>query len=210
MLFKRRVKESRWAKIRNLIWPRMGWRRVGLYYKNRTVRIPDSEYSIAAGLAFGCAISWTPTFGTHLLQCALFSWLTKANWVAAFLGSALGNPWTTPFMMVISFYVGKALLVATGHGHFVHMDKDVQGTFEVFFAGLVHGHATYASFAKTFWEYIFPALLGGYTMALATFPLFYYPFYGMIKAARLARLARIQHIVHKEMAQATGQDRTSA
>lgn len=204
MLFSRRVKQKTWARIRNLIWPDMGIKRLFSYYKHRSVRIPASEHSIASGFAFGCAISWTPTFGTHLLQCAVFSWLFRANWIASFLGSAVGNPWTTPLMMVMAFQVGKALFISTGHADVI-MHADGAATFGVFLKSILHGKATIQMLADNFYEYLLPTLIGGYTLALATFPLFYYPFYYMVKGARAARRARIERKVHAEAIELTGQ-----
>lgn len=190
MLFKRAKIQSFHEKIRNLIWPKMGWRRVLDYYKHRTARIPDSEYSIALGLAFGCAVSWTPAFGTHILQCLLFCWVTKTNWIASLIGTAFGNPWTTPALMFISYQVGKALFIGFGYGDFL-MDHAGPITLELL---------------KTEGLKIFlPTLVGGYFVGLATFPLFYFPFYYMVKGARAARRARIEHKIHKESMDITGQ-----
>jgi uncharacterized protein (DUF2062 family) len=205
MLFRRRTKQSLFNKIRNVIWPAMGFRRVMQYYKHRSIRIPASEHSIASGLAFGCAISWTPTFGLHLLQCAIFSWITKANWIASFLGSALGNPWTSPLLMIIAYHVGKAFFVATGHADFLHGDGDAHKTFGGFLKSILEGHVTIALLSANFKTYLLPTLIGGYTMALATFPLFYYPFYYMVKGARTARRARIEKKVHLDAIEVTGQ-----
>jgi uncharacterized protein (DUF2062 family) len=141
MLFQRRTAQTALQKLRNLIWPQMGWRRVMDYYKHRTVRIPASEYSIAAGLAFGCSISWTPAFGTHLLQCMIFCWIARANWIASFIGSALGNPWTTPALMFISYHVGKALFISTGHGTLI--TPETEQTFGTFLKTILDGDANW-------------------------------------------------------------------
>lgn len=204
MLFKRRQQQTNWVRIRNLIWPDMGLNRLWSYYKFRSIRIPASEHSIAAGFAFGCSVSWTPTFGTHLLQCLLFCWLTRTNWIASFLGSAFGNPWTTPMLMLISYHVGKALFVATGHSHVIALD-DGAATFGEFTKHILSGNITWETFWANFMEYFLPTLLGGYVMGLATFPLFYFPFYYMVKGARVARRARIERKVHAQAITITGQ-----
>lgn len=204
MLFRRRDKQTNWVKIRNLIWPDMGLKRLFSYYKFRSIRIPASERSIAAGFSFGCLVSWTPTFGTHLLQCALFCWLTRSNFIAAFIGSGFGNPWTTPMLMMIAYHVGKALFVATGYGHVIILD-DGAATFGEFLKGILNGDTTWDAFKANFMEYFLPTLLGGYIMGLATFPLFYYPFYYMVKGARAARRARIERKVHAQAVEMTGQ-----
>lgn len=202
MLFKRRDKEPIHRKLGNLMWPRMGFRRMVDYYKHRTIRIPASEYAIGAGVGFGCMVSWTPTFGTHLLQCLLYCWLFRANFFAAFIGSALGNLWTTPIMMYISYHAGRIILTVLGFddiltNHSGNFDNDdLDFSWEVF---REHGW-------RPFLPLFVPTLIGGYAMGILTFPLFYYPTYYMVKGARLARQKLVERKVHKEAAEITGQD----
>lgn len=205
MLFQRRFKQSFFAKARNLIWPKMGLRRLFDYYKHRTVRIPASEHSIAAGMAFGALVSWTPTFGTHLLQCGLFCWLTRTNFIAAFVGSGFGNPWTTPMLMLIAYHVGKGIFIGTGHGDILAAVEGSSATFGGFLRDILSANVTYDMIAADFKVYLLPTLVGGYTMGLATFPLFYYPTYYMVKGARAARRARIERKVHEDAIEVTGQ-----
>lgn len=176
MLFKRRSTEPFWNKIRNLLWPRMGWQRMVNYYKHRTIRIPASDYAIAAGVGFGALVSWTPTFPTHLLQCLLYCWIFRANFFAAFVGSAFGNLWTTPFLFYSAYVVGKMMLTSLGFDHLV-MDHAGPLTLDVI---------------KEYGMQIFlPTLIGGYALGIATFPLFYFPTFYMVKAARAARAKRL-------------------
>lgn len=192
MLFKRAKAQPLMEKIGNLVWPKMGWRRVLDYYKRRTIRIPDSERSVALGLAFGCAISWSPTFGLHLIQCLIFCWLTRSNWIASFLGTAFGNPWTFPALMFISYQVGKALFIGFGYEDFL-LDHKI-------------GPITVELLKTEGWNILLPAIIGGYVMALATFPLFYFPFYYMVKAAKAARRMRLEKKVHQAALDMTGQE----
>lgn len=205
MIFKRRNKEPFWSKLQNLIWPKMGLRRLFDYYKHRTVRIPASERSIASGFAFGCLVSWTPTFGTHLIQCGIYCWLTRSNFIASFIGSGFGNPWTTPMLMLISYHVGKALFVATGNADLLQAVDGTHATFGEFLKSILHGNVTLDLLSANFKKYLMPTLIGGYTMGLATFPLFYYPVLYMVKGARAARRARIERKVHKQILEMTGQ-----
>lgn len=205
MLFKRRIAQPFLGKMRNLIWPKMGLRRLFDYYKHRTVRIPASEHSIAAGMSFGCLVSWTPTFGTHLLQCALFCWLTRTNFIAAFVGSGFGNPWTTPMLMLIAYHVGKGIFIGTGHGDILAAVEGSSPTFGGFLKSILSGNITIDMLVADFKIYLLPTLVGGYTMGLATFPLFYYPTYYMVKGARAARAARIERKLHNDVREVTGQ-----
>lgn len=188
MLFKRRQAEPWKQKIRNLLWPSMSFRRVFNYYKFRSIRIPASEHSIAAGLAFGCLVSWTPTFGTHLIQCALFCWVTRTNFIASVIGSAFGNVVTTPFLMLIAYHVGKIILSVLGYDDVLPHITDGIDENEVSAPGI-----------------FLPTLIGGYTVGILTFPLFYYPFYYIVKGARAARRARILNHAHQHAIEVTGQ-----
>lgn len=190
MLFRRAKKQSLTQKLGNLVWPKMGWSRVLNYYKHRSIRFHGSETSVALGLAFGCAISWVPALGTHFLQCWIFCKFTKSNWVASFLGTAFGNPWTFPALMFISYQVGKALYIGFGYEYLL-LDHTGRITIELL--------------KSEFWAIFLPTLIGGYVMALATLPLFYFPFYYMVKGARAARRARLQRKAHKEAIILTGQ-----
>lgn len=195
MLFSRRDKEKFWSKTRNLLWPRMGWRRVADYWKHRTIRIPAGEYAVAMGLYLGCAVSWTPTFGTHLLQCLLFCWLLRANFFAAFIGSAFGNFWSTPFLMYLSYQVGHFTLALFGFDHLIAENMG-EKLFHIFrdpsWEDIDDMFSNYG------WKLFLPTLLGGYTIAILSFPLFYYPFYYMIRGAKRARQKVIEHKIHKE------------
>lgn len=191
MIFKRRDKQRFIDKARDLLWPRMGWRRMVSYYKHRTIRIPAGEHSIACGVALGCLVSWTPTFGTHLLQCLLYCWMFRGNFMAAFIGSAFGNLWTTPFLMFIAYQTGKFMLMAVGLDHMV-MDYTGDLTLEVL--------------QEQGMKVFLPTLIGGYTVGILTFPLFYYPTYFMVKGAKAARRELIERKLHREALDITGQE----
>lgn len=109
-LFQRAKKRSIWAKLRQLIWPQMGWRRVGRYYGVRIKRLPGSPYSIAAGFACGAAVSFTPFIGFHFIFGALLAWVMRGNIIASAIGTAVGNPWTFPFIWAGVYWLGTKIL----------------------------------------------------------------------------------------------------
>ncbi len=190
MLFKRRDALTLWQKTRNVLWPKMGFKRLLNYYKHRSVRIPASDESIAIGLAFGCLVSWTPLFGTHLLQCVAFAWVTRTNLIAGLIGTAFGNFLTTPFLMLIAYHVGKVILTVLGFENLLVVHEVNTVTME--------------SLEKT--KIFLPTLIGGYTVGIVTFPLFYYPFLYMVRSARAARRKRIEQKVHRQAIEVTGQE----
>lgn len=173
MLFKRKNKKSLWHLVRDIIWPRKGWKRAFIYIKHRILRIPHSTHDIAMGLAAGCVVSWTPTWGIQILQCFVFCKIFKANFFASVIGTMFGNPWTFPILIWISHLVGEAVINSTG--------------LDSYFEMLGYNTVVPDDKGSVVTAFI-PTLIGGYIMALATFPIFYYSFYYMIKAARAAKI----------------------
>jgi uncharacterized protein (DUF2062 family) len=80
------------------------------YVVKRVTRLSGTPHSIAAGAACGVAISFTPFMGFHLISAFLLCMLVRGNYLAAAIGTLVGNPWTLPFILVVSYQLGHALL----------------------------------------------------------------------------------------------------
>lgn len=102
--------------IREVLWPRMGWRRLMRYLGYRIVRMPGTPYGIAAGFACGAAISFTPFIGFHFVLSAALAWLVGGSIVASAFGTAVGNPWTFPVIWISTYRLGQAMLEQVGIG----------------------------------------------------------------------------------------------
>ncbi len=109
-MFRRRVGLTILQRGREILWPRMGWWRAGAYFRYRIVRLQGSAYSIAIGLACGAAISFTPFVGLHFVFAAFISWLIGGNVIASAIGTAVGNPWTFPFIWLGTLRLGELIL----------------------------------------------------------------------------------------------------
>ena len=112
MMFRRRQPKPLKHHLRDYVWPRIGLRRAWRYLMHRMLRIDDTSYGIAAGLACGIAVSFTPFVGFHFVLAALLAWMIRANIIASALGTLVGNPWTLPFFYVFTYEVGKRILGA--------------------------------------------------------------------------------------------------
>lgn len=110
MVFARRRKLAWAERVRGWLWPDIGWRRAGRYLVMRVQRLPGSPHSIAAGLAAGVAVSFTPLLGFHFLLAFAVAWAVRGNLIAAAAGTLTGNPWTFPFMFAASYHCGSWLL----------------------------------------------------------------------------------------------------
>lgn len=72
----------------------------------KVYRIRDFPESIAIGLAWGAAVSFTPLLGFHLIICYLGTVIMRGNLIAATVGSVIGNPWTFPFFFYVDYQLG--------------------------------------------------------------------------------------------------------
>ena len=172
MLFKRKKSRPIGTKIRNWLWPDMGWTRFFKYIKYRLIRLPASDHSIAWGLAIGVGISWTPTFGFHILQCFLLCLLLPINFFASVIGTLFGNPWTFPAIMWVSYQLGSLICTFLGFGDFIQNGDEPIALYDITDFPL---------------KIFIPTLIGGYLMTLITVLISYFPFYFIVKGMRAAQ-----------------------
>ena len=114
-MFKRKNPRPWYDNVKEWFWPSSGWGRTAQYIGHRVVRIPDTPASIAAGLAFGASISFTPFIGLHLAFSIGITWALRANLVAAAIGTLVGNPWTFPFIWAATYRLGAIVMGLRGH-----------------------------------------------------------------------------------------------
>lgn len=174
-ILKRRHPKKTRHKIRDALWPRMGWRRTMRYTKYRLIRIQDSERNIAVGLSWGAAVSFNPFLGTHILQAILFSWLMRGNVIAGALGTAWGNPWTLPFMQLAGFELGKLIFRLFGVVEFADMPEHL--TLRKMFEYVIE-HP---------YDLVMPWIAGGVTLTVVSWPLFYALHLGVLESTHKAR-----------------------
>lgn len=116
-MFQRRHKFTLRQRVRDFVWPRMGWQRSLRYLVHRVGRLPGPPHRIAAGFASGAAVSMTPFVGLHFVLAFGLAWVVRGSMLAAAIGTALGNPWTFPAIWYLSYRIGCDLLGRTpGHG----------------------------------------------------------------------------------------------
>lgn len=109
MLF-RRKKPSMFSGVASFFWPQKGFVRGWIYLMLRILRIRSSDYSLAAGIASGVAVSFTPLIGFHFVLAGVLAWLVRGNMLMAMIGTVVGNPWTFPLIWVVIHSVGIWIL----------------------------------------------------------------------------------------------------
>ncbi len=154
MVFKRRSPAPFWARLREIMAPRKGWRRGYQYLGKRMQRLPDTPHRIALGLACGVMASFTPFFGFHFVIAAALAFLLRGNILASAIGTFIGNPLTFPFIAGVAMFLGHQI---TGIGlEFQHrvftfgwLWDNLEAIFLPYFVGgLVPG---LASSAAAYW-----------------------------------------------------------
>lgn len=109
-MFQRRNPKPFWERVRNQMWPVMGVSRWAVYWWHRMCRIMASPHQIALGVACGVAISFTPLIGFHVICSLILAWLVRGNYVAAAIGTLIGNPVTLPIFLAWQFWLSQELI----------------------------------------------------------------------------------------------------
>ena len=166
-VFRRKQKTTFLQRLRSYVWPTIGWKKYIQYLGLRLSRLGSSPESIAAGVACGVAVSFTPFVGLHFVLAAITAFLCRGNVLASALGTAAGNPWTFPFIWVSVFYTGRCFLGAEGA---------VNVSFLQVFEKSMHAIITFdfSGFASDVWPVFFPMLVGCVPYYIVAWVLTYY------------------------------------
>lgn len=185
-MFKRRYPLSFLQKIRQILWPKMGWWRFIKYYRLRIVRLSSSAESIAINLAGGSAMSFTPFFGIHIFGGMGMAWVLghRINLIASTVGTFVGNPWTFPFLFFASYSLGEWILSFFGSSETnVNLNPDVVEQ---------HGENLWSFLSDNFADIFIPTAVGGTLLAIISFPIYYLLYFYLVRGAQRARKLRMR------------------
>ncbi|MDH5187574.1 MAG: DUF2062 domain-containing protein [Rhodospirillaceae bacterium] len=168
--------------LREFFWPSAGWHRSTRYVFHRVARIPGSSYSLAAGFACGAAISMTPFVGLHFVLSAILAYIMRANILASAIGTAVGNPWTFPFIWVWIYNAGLWMI---GSGHVGGTEVEFAAVFSQSMEALIRFDIAFL--IKTSGPVLWPMLIGSLPTALVTWIIFYVPLQPMISRYQTKR-----------------------
>lgn len=187
-MFKRRQKQSIFEKIREVLWPRAGWKRAASYVRHRIARIDGTPHAIAAGFACGAAISFTPFLGLHFIIAAFIAWMVRGNIFTSALGTAIGNPWTFPFIWASSYNLGINILGWEATGDIMARMGEIFSRFTV--VDLVRSPVVVLG---PFLEIVFlPMLIGGILIGGLLWFIFYWIIFKVVSQYKINRLNKRQ------------------
>lgn len=165
------------ANLRSWIWPKTGWRRAALYVWHRLARLPGTPHSIAAGFASGAAISFTPFLGLHIVMACCIVYLVRGNYLAAVIGTIIGNPWTFPLFFALTGAIGTAII-----GGDIVAEIPVWDWDAIFVSPV--------DYFSRFLPVVFPLIIGGIPVGIAVWFLVYLVFKELVTRYRARRKPR--------------------
>jgi len=180
-MFLRREKPSKLRRIADFFWPSIGFKRSTRYIGYRLARLPGTPYSLAAGFAFGAAVSFTPFVGLHFVLSGLLAWIFRANILASAIGTVVGNPWTFPFIWTATYNLGHWMLIRDGQNE----SAFTASTMDTFFHNLMMDG--WQSVTDVFSNVIFPMLVGSMPLFVVVWIIFFYPLNILIRKFHLKR-----------------------
>ena len=156
--------------------------------KHRLARIDGTPYAIAAGFASGAAISFTPFVGLHFIFAAIIAWIVRGNILTSAIGTAVGNPWTFPFIWAATYNLGINILGGDAADDLMDQLDQMFGNFTI--VDLVNDPLNaLGPFLETIF---FPMLLGGIIIGASLWFFIYWPIYKSVSEYKIKRLKRSQ------------------
>ncbi|MCC3860658.1 DUF2062 domain-containing protein [Emcibacteraceae bacterium Y4] len=156
--------------------------------KHRLARIDGTPYAIAAGFASGAAVSFTPFVGLHFIFAAVIAWIVRGNILTSAIGTAVGNPWTFPFIWAGSYNLGINLMGGEA-------TDDLMGQLDLMFSSftIVDLVNNPIEALGPFLTTVFlPMLLGGALIGASLWFFFYWPIYKLVSEYKINRMKRRQ------------------
>jgi hypothetical protein len=173
-------------RVLSFVWPKAGWSRASRYIVHRVRRLPGTPYRIAAGLASGAAVSFTPFIGLHFFFAALFALLLRGSVVASAIGTAVGNPWTFAIIWPSIYGLGNWILgESPGSAHPSNPD------FISLFSGLIRALLEFdlVYLIDHVWPVLWPMMIGGIPTAIVV----WIGTFWLVRGA----VAEYQHVRHR-------------
>ena len=103
--------------------------------------MPASPYAISSGFACGSMVSFTPLLGLHFVLAVIFAYLMRGNFIAALIGTVIGNPLTFPLIWGVIYKIGTYVtpIKHVRLNQDINFDMIINQTYEIFFPMFIGG-----------------------------------------------------------------------
>ena len=171
-IFQRRRRRPISQTLRYYLWPRTGWVRSVRYVAYRLRRLKGSPDSIAVGVAWGVAVSFTPFYFLHIGLAVVGSWFMGGSLLAAAIGTLFLNPLTFPFISLLTYSIGSYFLdlsASFGGMGYVSIDH-IFDNFSASFEGMevVSIGYIFDTFLEILMPFLLPMAVGGILVGIAS------------------------------------------
>ncbi len=194
-MFQRRKKLNMAAKVLLFFWPAAGFKRAGRYLMHRLSRLPGTPYTLAGGFACGAAASFTPFVGLHFILAAVFAWMIRTDLLASAIGTAVGNPWTFPFIWIWIYNLGTWM--GFGEEGLDVLGLDFPRLFGQLFEALLN--ADFSTVADIAGPVLWPMLMGSIPSVIVVWVVFYFPLMRIVKSYQQSRIERRARRIGKSL-----------
>lgn len=202
MIFGRRA-APRWPdRIRQALWPPIGWRRALAYQWHRLARMQASPHAVAAGLASGVAVSITPLLGLQFLLAGTLAAVCRGSVLAAIAGTFFANPWTLPFIWFATFELGGWMLF--GDPQAAIGSDGLAATFAE--AARALRARDVGSLEAEVWPILLSMIVGSLPLGAFAWGVTYWPVRRLVRRYRIRRQARLRVIAAGAAPRRTGAD----
>lgn len=194
MVFKRREPLGWLAWLREMVYPRGGFKRATRYVIHRMSRLPDEPHRIARGIFAGSLIGFLPLPGLQFVAAWAAARLMRGNVLAALLGTFNTNPLTTPFFAVLAMTLGhwvmgvqeplSAEAIARAFGH---AGGDLWRNFRAIFTD---DHMQWGGLVRFWHEIYVPYFIGALLPGIVLSAIAYYVTIPIVQAYQKARHAK--------------------
>lgn len=135
--------------------------------RQKLQQMTATPYAIAAGVACGVAISFTPFIGLHTVLAVILAFFIRASLAAALLGTLFGNPWTFPFIWAATLFAGEKFLQSE------HLQSDIDFTKTFSTAFDMIKNLNFEAFIQDVWPVLYPMIIGSIPFCLLSWIITY-------------------------------------
>ena len=193
-IFRRRRRRPIFEILRYYLWPRTGWVRSVRYVAYRLRRLKGSPDSIAVGVAWGVAVSFTPFYLLHIGLAIVGSWFMGGSLLAAAIGTLFLNPLTFPFISLLTYSIGSYFLAPSADfegmglvsiGYIFHSFSASFEGMEVVPIGYI-----FDKFLEILMPFLLPMAVGGILVGIASWIVVFLSVRMLVSRYRVLRIEK--------------------
>ena len=193
-IFRRRRKRPISQTLRHYLWPKTGWVRSAKYVAYRLRRLTGSSDSIAVGVAWGVAVSFTPFYFLHIGLAIAGSWFMGGSLLAAAIGTLFLNPLTFPFISLLTYSIGSYFLAPSADfegmglvsiGYIFHSFSASFEGMEVVPIGYI-----FDKFLEILMPFLLPMAVGGILVGIASWIVVFLSVRMLVSRYRVLRIEK--------------------